>query len=95
MTEQELKRDYDMFTNAWRFFKKYAVVEDKDNDKFWEQVVDESSEISKQYGECKLIINLVLAGITELERLYKEKKAADEGVQNAKSHAQGNINKKE
>lgn len=80
MTEQELKRDYDMFTSAWRFFKKYAVVEDKDNDKFWEQVVDESSEISKQYGECKLIINLVLAGITELERMYKEKKAADEGA---------------
>ena len=78
MTEQELKRDYDMFTSAWRFFKKYAVVEDKDNDKFWEQVVDESSEISKQYGECKLIIKLVLAGITELERMYKEKKAADE-----------------
>ncbi|MEY8519298.1 hypothetical protein AALC25_20890 [Lachnospiraceae bacterium 29-84] len=78
MTEQELKRDYDMFTSAWRFFKKYAVVEDKDNDKFWEQVVDESSEISKQYGECKLIINLVLTGITELERMYKEKKAADE-----------------
>ena len=78
MTEQELKRDYDMFTSAWRFFKKYAVVEDQDNDKFWEQVVDESSEISKQYGECKLIINLVLAGITELERMYKEKKAADE-----------------
>ena len=77
MTEQELKRDYDMFTSAWRFFKKYAVVEDKDNE-FWEQVVDESSEISKQYGECKLIINLVLAGITELERMYKEKKAADE-----------------
>ena len=79
MTEQELKRDYDMFTSAWRFFKKYAVVEDKDNDKFWEQVVDESSEISKQYGECKLIINLVLAGITELERMYKEKKAAEQG----------------
>lgn len=79
MTEQELKRGYDMFTSAWRFFKKYAVVEDKDNDKFWEQVVDESSAISKQYGECKLIINLVLAGITELERMYKEKKAADEG----------------
>lgn len=39
MTEQELKLDYDMFTSAWRFFKKYAVVEDKDNDKFWETVV--------------------------------------------------------
>lgn len=56
MTEQELKLDYDMFTSAWRFFKKYAVVEDKDNDEFWEAVVDESGAISKQYGECKLII---------------------------------------
>lgn len=79
MIEQELKRDYDMFTSAWRFFKKYTVVEDKDNDEFWEQVVNESGEISKQYGECKLIINLVLAGIIELERMYKEKKTTDEG----------------
>lgn len=46
MTEQELKLDYDMFTSAWRFFKKYAVVEDKDNDEFWEAVVDESGAIS-------------------------------------------------
>lgn len=81
MTEQELKCAYDMFTSAWRFFKKYAVVEDKDNDQFWEKVVDESSAISKQYGECKLIINLVLAGIAELERMYKENKAADKGAQ--------------
>lgn len=47
MTEQELKLDYDMFTSAWRFFKKYAVVEDKDNDEFWEAVVDESGAISE------------------------------------------------
>lgn len=79
MTEQELKCAYDMFTSTWRFFKKYAVVEDKDNDEFWEQVVNESGAISKQYRECKLIINLVLACITELERMYKEKKAIDEG----------------
>ena len=85
MTEQELKRDYDMFTNAWRFFKKYAVVEDKDNDKFWEQVVDESSEISKQYGECKLIINLVLAGITELEIFFKMMRRAPGAVLYANS----------
>lgn len=50
----------------------YAVVEDKENDEFWEKVVSESSAISKQYGECKLIINLVLAAITELERQLKE-----------------------
>lgn len=78
MTEQELKCAYDMFTSAWRFFKKYAVVEDKDDDEFWETVADESGAISKQYGECKLIINLVLAGVTELERMYKEKKTTDE-----------------
>lgn len=78
MTEQELKRDYDMFTSTWRFFKKYAVVEDKDNDEFWKQVVNESGAIAKQYGECKLIISLVLAVIDEFERDYKEKKSANE-----------------
>ena len=66
----------------------------KDTDEYWEAVVNETHEISKKYGECKIIINLVLAALTELERISKEKKAADEG-RKAKSHAQGNINKKE
>lgn len=72
MSNEELKEKYNMFTDCWRFYKKYAVAEDKDNDEFWEKVVDESHIISKKYGECKLIIALILAVIDEFERVYKE-----------------------
>lgn len=71
-SNDELKRKYDMFTDCWRLFKKYADVQD--NDEYWEAVVSESSAISKKYNECKFIRNLVLAVITELERVYKEMK---------------------
>lgn len=69
----ELKRKYDMFTDCWRLFKKYKDV--KDSDEYWEAVVNESNAISKKYNECKFIIDLVLAVITELERGYKEMRA--------------------
>lgn len=69
-SNEELKRVYDMFTDTWRFYKKFADV--KDSDEYWKAVVSESSAISKKYNECKFIINLVLAVITELERIYKE-----------------------
>lgn len=73
MSDEELKRVYEEFTTVWRFFKKYSDV--KDTDEFWEQVVNESNEISKKYGECKFVISLVLAVVDELERIYKEMRA--------------------
>ena len=43
------------------------------NDSYWQAVADESSEIAKQYNECKFVVGLLLAVVTELERVYKEK----------------------
>ena len=70
---EELKRVYNLFTDVWRFYKKYSDV--KDTDEYWEEAVDESSALSKKYGECKLAIALVLAVIDELERKAKEVRA--------------------
>ena len=70
MSNEELKQKYEIFTSVWKFYKKYADVQEDDS--YWEAVVNESSAISKQYGECKLIISLVLAVIDEFERVYKE-----------------------
>lgn len=72
MSNEELKQKYGMFTDCWRLYKKYAVVEDKNNDEFWEKVVDESGELSKKYNNDKFAIALVLAVIDEFERAYKE-----------------------
>lgn len=70
VSEEELKRKYDMLTDTWRLYKKFADV--KESDEYWEQVVNETNAVAKKYGECKFIVDLVLAVITELERIYKE-----------------------
>lgn len=70
MSNEELKQKYDMFTDCWRLYKKFADVQQ--SDEYWEKVVNESNAVSKKYGECKLIVSLVLAVIDEFERVYKE-----------------------
>ncbi len=76
MTEQELKLYYSVFTSAWKFFRKYSDV--KDNDEYWENVVEESGEIVKGYENSRLSQDLILAALSELERISKEKKVTDE-----------------
>ena len=70
VTDEELKKVYGMFTDAWKFYKKYADVQQ--SDEYWEAVVDESGQIAKKYDNAKLAIALLLAAIDELERKSKE-----------------------
>ena len=61
---------WNIYKDVWNFHKKYADV--KEDDAYWEAVVNESNQIAKQYDECKFVINLLLAVIDELKRIYKE-----------------------
>ncbi len=70
VTDEELRKVYGMFTDAWKFYKKYADVQQ--SDEYWEAVVDESGQIAKKYDNAKLAIALLLAAIDELERKSKE-----------------------
>lgn len=70
VSNEELKRIYNLFTDCWRFFKKYADVRDEDS--FWENVVSESGELSKKYNNEKFAIALILAVVDEFERKAKE-----------------------
>lgn len=70
VSDEELRRIYNLFTDCWRYFKKYVDVSDEDI--YWENVVSESGELSKKYNNDKFAIALLLAVIDELERIYKE-----------------------
>lgn len=70
VTDEELKKVYGMFTDAWKFYKKYADVQQ--SDEYWEAVVDESGQIAKKYDNAKMAIALLLAAIDELERKSKD-----------------------
>lgn len=65
---------FEMYKDVWNFHKKY-IDGVCDNDEYWQNVVNESNAIAKKYRECRFIINLLLAEVTEFERLYKEMKA--------------------
>lgn len=68
---KEVKIDYwNIYKDVWNFHKKYADV--KEDDAYWESVANESVSISKKYNECRFVIDLLLAVVKELERIYKE-----------------------
>ena len=68
--DEELRRIYNLFTDCWRYFKKYADV--RDEEIYWENVVSESGELSKKYNNAKFAIALILAVVDEFERKAKE-----------------------
>ena len=79
VSDEELRRIYNLFTDCWRYFKKYVDVSDEDI--YWENVVSESGELSKKYNNDKFAIALILAVIDEFERKAKElRKNADTAV---------------
>ena len=70
VSDEELRRIYNLCTDCWRYFKKYVDVSDEDI--YWENVVSESGELSKKYNNDKFAIALILAVIDEFERKAKE-----------------------
>ena len=53
---------FNLWAEAWNFLKKYATP--GDSEEFWEQLVNESGEIMKEYEdkpECDFVKDLVVA----------------------------------
>lgn len=82
MIEQEKieSKDYyrSCYVDVWAFHKKY-INGVCDDDSFWEQVVNESTEISKKHHENKFIIGLLLNEIDEMERIYRARRREHSG----------------
>lgn len=76
----DFKKDYfDLWAKAWAFHKKYSNV--SGTDEFWEQVVNESGEIVREYEgkpEYNFMKDLVLAVISEIERVDKARRQQEE-----------------
>lgn len=70
VTDEELKKVYGMFVDAWKFYKKYADVQQ--SDKYWESLLAEADTMAKKHWNNRLCRNLILAVVSELERKSKE-----------------------
>ncbi|GAB6953695.1 hypothetical protein [Mediterraneibacter glycyrrhizinilyticus] len=64
---------FELYREIWNFHKKFSEV--KNTDEYWQAVIDESNEILKKYDKHKFANDLLLAVISELERIYKEMRA--------------------
>ena len=71
MTEQELKQKFEMFTEAWKFYRKWAVVPLPITDKQWEQIVAEAHEFRDKYGGTKAAECLMIAVTSDLNELER------------------------
>lgn len=70
---------FDLWAKAWNFHKKYSDI--CGTNEFWEQLVNESSEIVKEYEgkpEYSFIKDLVLAVISEIERVDKQQQIQED-----------------
>ena len=69
MKQEELKIYYDIYTDCWKLFKKYAYEEDKSNHDFWQNFAKESRNLRIKYKENKLACDIILGTYREIERL--------------------------
>lgn len=71
MSNEELRRIYQMYTDCWKLYKKFSDIQQTEDTR-WQQFVDESDLIAKTYDNNKFIRDLLLATTQELERQSKE-----------------------
>lgn len=64
-----MDRHFQMFTDIWRFFKKYAYVYDRKNKNYWLELIRETDELSAKYNS-KLMDQLILVCVDDIDRRY-------------------------
>lgn len=61
---------FDIYKDVWDWHKKYSVVSGTDS--YWNNCLSEARAISRRYGQCPFVRELLLAVINELKRIAKE-----------------------
>ena len=69
-TNEELREVYNIFSDSWKFFKKFADVQQ--TDEYWSALVDAADLVARKHQNSRLCKDLVLAATAELERKNKE-----------------------
>lgn len=67
------KQYEECLTGAWKLFKQYS--EPNDTDEYWNGLIDTIGAMSKEYGNCSFISNLLIhVTLEELERIWRSVK---------------------
>lgn len=74
MSENELKEYFNLYTDTWKFFKKYHAAA---SDREWNDLMKEADVVAKKKRSISgktLAEQLILATIDEIQRIYKTRK---------------------
>ena len=71
MNEEALKKQYDLFTEAWRFYRKWAIQIPL-SDEQWQQIIQEAGEIQQKYGNTETVKHLMIAVLEGLDEAEKK-----------------------
>lgn len=66
---------FEVYKTIWNFHKKYGEV--KNTEAYWDEVIEESKSIHKQYNKSKFVKDLLVAVVNELERKGKQNKTRE------------------
>ena len=62
--------EFQIFSDAWNFFKKYYVIQE--DDEWWENMIAEADVITKKYSGSQFTRELIMVILNEIERKAKE-----------------------
>lgn len=79
MSEEELKKKYEIFCDAWRLYRKYAGKKLHEQD--WEEILSEVDRITKKYGceLCYALCHVVMEEFERMEIIVKKKEEEKNG----------------
>lgn len=72
MKEPELKQYFSLYTDCWKFFRKYVEwIGGMDEETFWQKAVDESATLYDKYDKSEFAKKLLAATMAEIDKVYK------------------------
>lgn len=73
----DLKTIYQMFTDAWRIYRKYHGIRNDQDDK-WTGLVEEAGVFQQRYGHGQMAFGLIRTVLDQLEEEAKEREKNDQ-----------------
>lgn len=72
MSGEEIRKYFDIYTDCWRLFKKYAeLMECLGSDDFWAAYLNDNAELFEKYGFHPYVKAQLSIATKELERIFK------------------------
>lgn len=69
MNEEQLKKYYEIYTDCWKFFRKWCEPKSDDD---WKQLLYEAEKLQKKDDKSELRKRLISETILEINRLCKK-----------------------